>query len=222
MLTDPTLLSRLNPAETGEKSSLSQLGEDYESFLQLLTAQITNQDPLSPVDSTEFVAQLAQLSQVEQAVNTNDKLDTMTSQMGGLMNLGGIHLLGRYVLVQSDNIEITEGEGQSFYTLEGQAAEVTAEIADPTGFVVRRLDGLPTGPGAQHSLGWDGLDMSGNRVLDGRYTVRIKAVDADGNAIEASHWRSDIVKDVRFHEGEIRFGLDGGEEVSSVQVSSAG
>ena len=99
MLTSPTLLSNMTAANKNTANdSLSQLGNDYNKFLTLLTAQIQNQDPLEPVDSTQFVAQLAQLSQVEQAVQTNTQLETLSSQISGLLNLGGTDLMGPRLL----------------------------------------------------------------------------------------------------------------------------
>ena len=122
MLTSPTLLSNMTAANKNSASdSLSQLGNDYNKFLTLLTAQIQNQDPLEPVDSTQFVAQLAQLSQVEQAVQTNTQLETVSSQISGLLNLGGTDLLGRDVTIQSDTVMLKNGATATTYEV-GEAA----------------------------------------------------------------------------------------------------
>ena len=76
-------------------NSLSQLGEDYTRFLTLLTAQVQYQDPLQPMDATQFVSQLAQLSQVEQSVKTNTNLEDIGSQISSLLAASGSELLGR-------------------------------------------------------------------------------------------------------------------------------
>ncbi len=222
MLTSQTLLTSANAAANDQaNSSLSQLGDDYNKFLTLLTAQISNQDPLKPVDSTQFVAQLAQLSQVEQAVQTNSRLETMTSQISGLMNLGGLDLLGREVTVASNTIILDNGTTGSTYEVAPGAAEVTASIIDPLGRTVRTLTDLPTLTGAANNIGWDGKDDYGNDLLAGKYSLQMIAVDSAGNEIETQVSRTAKVEDVRFREGEIIFGLDGGETVSSVTVKSA-
>ena len=69
--------------EASEPDSASLLATDFSNFLNLLTAQLRAQDPLSPVDSTQFVEQLASFSTVEQQINTNTKLDQIASQLGG-------------------------------------------------------------------------------------------------------------------------------------------
>lgn len=222
MLTNTALLESISAdnQRTGN-ASLSQLGEDYNKFLTLLTAQISNQDPLAPVDSTQFVAQLAQLSQVEQAVRTNTQLETLSNQIAGLMNLGGTDLLGREVSVSSNVMELENGSVNSNYTLDAGAVDVSARITDPLGRVVRTIGGLSTTPGQETSLNWDGNDDFGNAMLDGKYTVEILAVASGGEAVTSQVSRSAVVEQVLFQEGEILFGLSGGEIVSSVTVRSA-
>ncbi|MEO1532985.1 MAG: flagellar hook capping FlgD N-terminal domain-containing protein, partial [Pseudomonadota bacterium] len=72
-------------------SERSTAASDFESFLTLLTAQLQNQDPLQPIDSTEFVAQLASFSTVEQLIGTNERLDALTQDVaaGDLAALAG-------------------------------------------------------------------------------------------------------------------------------------
>ena len=222
MLTSQTLLSSVTASNPDQaNSSLSQLGDDYNKFLTLLTAQISNQDPLEPVDSTQFVAQLAQLSQVEQAVQTNTRLETLTSQISGLMNLGGLDLLGRDVNVASNTVIMENGTNGSSYEVGPGATEVTANIIDNLGRVVRKLSGLSTLTGTANPLEWNGKDSYGNDLLAGKYTVQMIAKDSAGNAVDIQVSRNAKVEDVRFHEGEIIFGLDGGETVSSITVKSA-
>lgn len=222
MLTSPALLESVSAANQSKSStSLSQLGDDYNKFLTLLTAQISNQDPLAPVDSTQFVAQLAQLSQVEQAVQTNSQLETLTNQIAGLMNLGGTDLLGREVSVSSNVLELENGSVNSNYTIDAGAIEVSARITDPLGRIVRTISGLSPNPGQETPLDWDGTDDQGNPMLDGKYTVEIVALDSSGAQLPFEVSRGAVVEQVMFQEGEILFGLSGGEIVSSVTVRSA-
>lgn len=222
MLTSPTLLNNLNGTDqnTGA-SSLSQLGEDYTSFLNLLTAQVTNQDPLEPVDASQFVTQLAQLSQVEQTVRSNTQLETLTAQISGLINVGGTELLGRSVSINSNQMLLENGNASTSYELDAVASSVVARIIDPLGRVVRTLEGLSGQSGGETALDWDGNDDFGNPMLDGRYEILITATDNDGEAIPVSTFRDAVVEEVRFQEGELIFDVTGGETVSSISVKSA-
>ncbi len=222
MLTSPDLLTSLaNGNQTDSANSLSQLGDDYTQFLSLLTAQVQFQDPLEPVDSTQFIAQLAQLSQVEQAVQQNSQLETLTNQISGLLNLGGTDLLGRSVTVQSNLAILENGTTDTSFELGVGATDVTARIIDPQGRLVRTLSGYSGQPGVEIPLGWDGKDDQGDTMLAGRYVVQVTAKDANGEGVAVELTRDAVVEEVRFHEGEIIFGLDGGEEASSVTVKSA-
>ncbi|MGC1504518.1 MAG: flagellar hook assembly protein FlgD [Sulfitobacter sp.] len=222
MLTNPTLLDTIGASsQSTSATSLSQLGDDYNKFLTLLTAQISNQDPLAPVDSTQFVAQLAQLSQVEQAVQTNSQLETLNTQISALMNLGGTDLLGREVSITSNVLDLDNGGVNSTYRLDAGAVEVSARITDPLGRVVRTIDGLSNTAGQQIALEWDGTDDFGTPMLDGAYTVEMIALDPTGARVGSVVSRSAVVEDVRFNAGQLLFGLSGGEVVSSVTVQAA-
>jgi flagellar basal-body rod modification protein FlgD len=129
--------------------------------------------------------------------------------------------LGRDVTVQSDVVMLADGKTASTYEVGAGASNVTAKIFDPLGRNVRTMTGLPAVSGTSNPLGWDGLDDYGNAQLAGKYTVVLTAKDAAGNNIAIQPSRSARVEDVRFREGEIIFGLDGGETASSITVKSA-
>lgn len=211
---------------TGGANSQSQLGEDYTRFLTLLTAQVQYQDPLQPMDATQFVSQLAQLSQVEQAVQTNTNLTNLGAQMASLLAASGPELIGREVTIVSNQITLTDGTVDSYYQVPEGTASVTAEIRDPlTDTVVRTITDLSTDHDEFLKLDWDGLDDSGNPVLDGNYTVTYTAVDGDDNAVQHFSYRKAIVEEVLFTEGKNYFKLFGDETVPAdaiLAASSAG
>lgn len=203
-------------------TSLSQLGEDYTRFLTLLTAQVQYQDPLQPMDATQFVSQLAQLSQVEQAVKTNSNLEGIGAQISSLLAASGSNLLGREVTVYSDKVTLDNGEVDSYYQVPEGTDSVTAEIRDPlTDTVVRTITGLSTDHTALQKLAWDGLDNSGNPVLDGNYTVTYTAKDADEAAVQSFAYRKAIVEEVLFTEGQNYFKLFGDETVAAENILAA-
>lgn len=199
-------------------SSLSQLGEDYTRFLTLLTAQIQNQDPLAPMDSTQFVSQLAQLSQVEQSVKTNSNLETLSAQFSALSATAGAQMIGREVTVYSETTLLEGGSSDGYYMLPEGAAKATIEVYDPLDRLVRTIDGLATGKGELLPIGWDGTDDSGEAVLDGTYTLSISAVDSEGEAVTAYTYRRSTVNEVLFSDGDLYYSLNGDETVSSSAV----
>lgn len=213
----PTTVSATTQA-TGADSSLSQLSEDYTQFLTLLTAQISNQDPLAPMDSTQFVSQLAQLSQVEQAVQSNSNLEGLSAQIANLAMAAGPNMLGRSVTVSSNGIEMIGGFSDTFYELPVAANSVSAEIRDPTGFLVRTMSGLSGEAGVDIPLGWDGKDDIGQPVLEGNYTVTIQATDGQGEALPAFTYRGADVQEVTFIDGQVSYLLSGGETVSASSI----
>lgn len=145
------------------------ISSDFETFLRLLTAQMQNQDPLNPMESTEFASQLAQFSGVEQQVRTNDLL---TSLQAGLTTLGMGQIsgwLGRQVRAEMP----VNFEGQTV-TLAG-AQHV---LADRMELVVRNEAGevvqqIPI-PLSDEDFTWDGTGVDGTRVPDGLYSFGIQ------------------------------------------------
>lgn len=198
--------------------SLSSLAEDYTRFLTLLTAQIQNQDPLEPMDSTTFVSQLAQLSQVEQSVKTNSNLETLSSQFAALNAMSGAQMIGRDVTAYSSNVVLGGGETDSYYLLSGGAASVSVDIYDSLDRVIRTISDLPTDAGELHSIDWDGTDDDGGAVLDGSYTMVVNAKDSEGKAIDAYSFRKTTVDEVLFSNGQLYYNLTGDETVSSDAV----
>lgn len=206
-------------ATTDSAAALSDLSADYTQFLTLLTAQIENQDPLAPMDSTEFVSQLAQLSQVEQSVKTNSNLETLSTQFSALTSVSGAEMIGHEVTVSSDQVELAEGGSDGYYLLAADAAKVSAKITDPlTDTVVREIAGLSTAAGEMIALDWDGTDDLGAPVLDGSYLVEISAVDGEGTAIPAYTYRKTDVAEVLFADGQIYYGLSGEQNVPADAV----
>lgn len=198
---------------TTSDSSLSKLGADYQSFLQLLTAQISNQDPLEPMDSTTFVTQLAQLSQVEQSVATNSNLEGLSAQIANIGSLAGLALIGRTVVAPSDVATLGTDGATVPYRLGSDANSVTMTITDSEGDIVRVLKELPTSSEAMQEAVWDGADMDGNLLAEGNYTVTLEALDADGNTIATQTYARAQVEQMSFEEGLATLHLANGETV---------
>lgn len=211
----------VNSEAVTSTNSLSQLGEDFERFLTLLTAQIQYQDPLEPMDSSQFVTQLAQLSQVEQAVATNSNLESLGASLNALVSSAGADLIGREVTVSSSQFALEAGATDAMYRVEGQAASVRAQIVDGNGFAVRSLNDLPFADGVVQDFAWDGLSDDGSAVLDGEYFLTVTAVDSQGNDLPVNTYRKARVEEVIFTGGANYFNLDSGQQVGSDAILSA-
>jgi len=212
----PTTTTKTAAAATEEPKKATV---DYESFLKLLTAQLRNQDPLAPMDATQFMTQLAQLSTVEQSMRSNDTLgkvlDTLKSS-GMRMDMA---LLGRKVEVASDQLALAGGKAEAAYTVDGTPASVKLEVLNSAGSVVYSAPGsLKTG---RQVFDWTGRTASGGTAPDGVYTLRVTAKDKDGKALKSATVVSDTVAEVRSVDGVSKFVLKNGATVDSSAVLSA-
>ncbi|EYD71961.1 flagellar hook assembly protein FlgD [Limimaricola hongkongensis] len=205
-------------AKTG--GAREKLSTDYDSFLTLLVAQVSNQDPLEPMDSTAFVSQLAQLTQVEQSITSNETLDKISSQLSTSGARSDVMLLGHDVLVPTDQLSLLDGEARFSYALDAAASKVSARILGEDGVELRRIDNLPLGAEARHEVVWDGHDSEGLPVPSGNFRVEITALDAEDEPVFHSTYASGVVERVAFRDGWPMLGLDTGAEVSPDSVIS--
>lgn len=204
---------------TGTGQAAGKATVDYESFLKLLTAQLRNQDPLSPMDATQFMTQLAQLSTVEQGVRTNE---TLTQVLDTLKSSGmrlDMAYLGRQVEASSDRIALAGGEARMAYAVDGTAASVTVEVLNSAGTTIHKAAGA-TGTGRQ-TFTWNGRTASGGTAADGVYTVKVTAKDKDGKALDVATVVTGTVSEVRTEDGATRFLLGNGITVGGGDILSA-
>lgn len=170
------LLPRVEPREEPSESTASPTA-DFDSFLSLLTAQLRFQDPLQPLDSTQFVAQLASFSTVEQLIGSNDKLDSLIerSEAGAIDSYAS--WIGREVgradgRLRSDGSPVSLG-----LTPNAQASVTVAQVMRSDGTVIRELQ-VPPG---SSEVQWDGLDAGGNAIAGEDLTVIIEHFGPDGS-----------------------------------------
>ncbi|WP_309629124.1 flagellar hook assembly protein FlgD [Brevundimonas sp.] len=164
-----------NEAVSRTETSRTSMVSNFETFLQLLTAQLKNQDPLSPLDSNEFTAQLTQMTGVEQQLLTNDLLTSLLeAQQGG--GLGGAsNYIGKDATAAWAVTKLDEGSATWSYELGASASEARLEVLDSTGKVVW------TGPAPDRTTGthdfvWDGKTTAGGQLPDGGvYSLKITA-----------------------------------------------
>lgn len=164
-------------------TAIPQTTSDYNAFLKLMTAQMKYQDPLAPLDATQFVTQLAQFSQVEQSVQMNGKLDNLTSAIANLSSQTAVSLIGRQVEVQGNTVTLKDGSASFAVTLDDTPEQAVYVIADAQGNIVRH--GEFTYSGDRHVIDWDGKNNNGVAVDEGAYRIEVIAANENGNSIPA-------------------------------------
>lgn len=168
--------------DSGSSSLLN--GVNFDTFLTLLVAQLKYQDPLNPTDSTQFTGQLAQFSQVEQQINSNNYLSELLKQRDYGQQTLATSYLGKVILGPGSAIAKSGDVTEFGYSLDKAAAKVEVSVYNKDGQLVYTFDG-DTEAG-NHIVTWDGTDATGEELPDGNYTVKVSAEDADGKTIAST------------------------------------
>jgi flagellar basal-body rod modification protein FlgD len=169
---------------TNSPDAMSQLSSNFSTFLTLLTTQLKNQDPTSPMDSNQFTQQLVMYSQVEQQINTNDNLKTLIGQ--GTTNAAAMAgtYLGKKVSITNGNASLMSGTANWTYNLDTASATTQLAITDSKGNTVFTTTGETTA--GNHSFTWNGKDLNGNQLADGTYKLTVTAADSASNKVTSS------------------------------------
>ena len=180
--TPPSVLQTTNSTTAGSINSKDSLNQTFNQFLTLLTTQLKNQDPLSPMDSTEFTNQLVSFSQVEQQLRTNDTLTKLLSNSSASQTSLGLSYIGLNVDMQGTTFSYPgAGDSKMSYNLSTAASINTISVLDKDGATVYSQTG-DTSIG-MHDFTWNGKDQSGKQLPVGTYQLRVSALDKDNKNI---------------------------------------
>jgi flagellar basal-body rod modification protein FlgD len=159
----------------------SKLTDTFDTFLTLLTTQLQHQDPLEPVDSSEFTQQLVMFTGAEQTIATNRNLEALIKLFQTSQSAGAVNYLGKVVEADGDSAALSNGSASWRYDLPVNAAQTTITITDANGSAVFTGNGQITA--GSHNFVWDGKSTQGITQPDGIYKIAISSKDTNGQSI---------------------------------------
>jgi flagellar basal-body rod modification protein FlgD len=167
-----TTTSSVSTTTTGTPATAgTRLSNNFDTFLQLLTTQLKNQDPTQPMDANQFTQQLVQYSQVEQQIATNSKLDNMIAAFTGNQTTTSLGYLGKTVTYDASTVSPT-AKGATWTFTPTQSGEFTVRIRDSNGVVVQEKKISLTG-NQSSEYQWDGKRSDGKTMGSQPYTMEL-------------------------------------------------
>lgn len=202
--------------QTGNAATENEVvNSDYDVFLQLLTAQVKNQDPLDPMSSDDFSSQLAQFSAVEQQVKTNDLLEALGVQMS-VMGMGE---MATWIGLDARAAAAASFDGSPISISPNPAASADRAVLvvrDSSGNEVQRQDFTPS----TDEIQWAGVDGNGAPFASGLYTFEVESYSGDELIATTKAEIYSRVLEAKNRNGETVLVLEGGVEVPSTSVSA--
>ena len=206
-------------------SSQPQQGKrelDRDAFMRLLTTQMQSQDPLSPTDNTEFVAQLSQFTSLERMEQVARSVELMALGLSANTSAQMVNFVGRQVEARTDKVAVTsKGVSAMTFEVKGEPTTLSVEVRDAQGKLVRTLEPQAPWTGRQ-ALGWDGLDDAGLKVPEGTYTVKVVAQDMQNKNMPVETRAQMSVRGVHYASGTPRLELEGDVQIGVADILWAG
>ncbi len=194
MTTDTTTTvnaaSKTITAKSPNSNVLSQDIMGKEEFLTLLVAQLKHQDPLNPDEGTEFTAQLAQFSSLEQLMNMNKNIEAMNTSSTNSDNIALLSTIGKDVLYTGDTFDYSDGSQEIGYLLPEDASSVRLDIS-LNGQIIKTINGTELTKGS-HTYLWDGKTSDGEQAPPGNYTLKVTAEGASGGITAGALIKSSV------------------------------
>ncbi len=183
-MTDAVTSATATLGQTTAQVDRQALSQDFDQFLSLLTTQLQNQDPLDPMDSSEFTNQLVQFSQVEQQISTNEQLETLVGLQDLSLTSVVLGYIGMNVEVEGEEFNYNGNQEpyQAYYEVPAGGAQVVdITIYDENNQPVYAFKG--NNDAGKHEILWDGTDQNGLPVDAGTYRISVQATDGDDNPV---------------------------------------
>ena len=182
-------------------SATKSLTETFDNFLTLLTKQLQYQDPLSPMDTNEFTSQLVQYTEVEQSIDTNQKLEDLLALQNSNQAMAAMSFLGTTIEAESNAINLSDGNATFEYEMDSATTATTISILNSDGKLVRVVQGESAA--GTHSYTWDGTDGNGIALEDGVYTIQVTGSDLDDESVDITTRAVGKVSGVEVRNGQV-------------------
>lgn len=216
MLTSNEVVSQYGV--TNSRRAVPKKELDKDDFLNLMVTQLKNQDPLNPLNNSEFISQTTQFSSLEQLINIGESIKGLAESMkSNEINNNNLYsasnFIGRKVKYFSSYINLDENGSLIGYELDDIPSSVTIKIIDGNGNQVANIVPSKVSYG-MNEIKWDGLDANGNKLPNGRYKVVLEAIDTSGSQIPYRTYTSGVANGVSIVNGNLSFNVDGNEIAS--------
>ncbi len=208
--------SGIPPVTREPETSIASAASDFDTFLKLLTAQLRNQDPLSPIDSTQFVEQLASFSAVEQQIETNKRLETLAENMAVSGLDGATQWVGKQVEAVS-NAARFQGDPLNFVIPKSNVGESTEIVISDVGGKVVYSEQTDN---QRRQFSWKGEDNNGGAVQNGDYVISVNRM-TDGEVVEVSSALSlSRVMEARLEGSDVKLVLSNGGLIKPGEITA--
>jgi len=199
----PTVNSSSTAASAQSITTLTQ-----QDFMNLFVAQMQYQNPLDPMSDSDMATQLAQLNTVNALTTMNNTLNEMMTNQASQNNLQATSLIGKTIEATGNSLSIQNGVVSNGAYQLSQPGNVTIQISDSSGNLVRQINAGSQGTSMQ-SIGWNGTNQQGVTLPDGTYTFQVSATDQSGNAVSAATYLLGTVDGVSFQNGAAVYQVGG-------------
>jgi flagellar basal-body rod modification protein FlgD len=204
---------------TGTGTGAAGIAGNFNTFLSLLTTQLKNQNPLSPLDTNQFTQQLVEFASVEQQVNMNTNLQTLISLQQTTEATSALQFLGSTVTASGNTATLSNATGSPATWSLNAAAPATANITITNSSGQTAFTGTTTLNAGTQSFSWSGQGNSSVIWPDGNYTMTISATGANGQPVTVSTQVQGVVTGVNLSQNPPLLTV-GGQNIALSQIQS--
>ena len=188
-------------AQSFAAAGAKDIDQTKTQFLQLLLAQLQNQDPLSPADTDQMSAQMMSLGQLEQLFDLNKNIQGLVSMQSSTQLAAYSSMVGKSALAKGSTIQISgENKGNIGFALAQVPKSTLIRVFDQNGNVVKEMTPVIEYPG-MNTIAFDGLDAKGQPLPDGYYGFTVEALDDSGKAVPAVPYAEGKISSIRLESG---------------------
>jgi flagellar basal-body rod modification protein FlgD len=216
--TTPLPASSSGSSAAGTNALASQqIAGNFQSFLQLLTTQLQNQNPLDPLDTNQFTQQLVEFASVQQQLNTNSSLATLVSLQQTAQSTQALTFVGKTAVVKGNTAVLTNSAATWDFNIPSNST-LNVSIANSSGQTVFTHQ-YSAGAGNNQPFNWDGKGTDGAQMPDGKYTMTATATDASGNSVGVTTAVQGVVSSVDLTQSPPLLSI-GGQTYTVSQIQS--